>query len=355
MVEIDGAQGEGGGQVLRTALVLSALTGQPLRMRRIRANRANPGLAPQHLTVIRALARVCGAALEGAALRATELEFRPQYPPQAGVYDIDVAEAATGGSAGSVTLVLQAMHLALAYAAGSSRVRLVGGTHVPRSPAWHFLAHVYLPTVAGMGLRAETQLERWGFYPVGQGVITAEIEARGRPLAPITLERRGPMRRVWGVAVAANLPAHIPQRIAARADKVLAGGGLRPHVQAPRERAAGPGAGLFLVAEYEGSAAGFAALGERGKPSEQVAEEASLDLLANHASGQPVDMHLADQLLLPAALAAGRSSYATCRLTQHTLTNADVIRQFLPVEIVIEGQVAEGAVVRVGGVGWGEA
>jgi RNA 3'-terminal phosphate cyclase (ATP) len=353
MIEIDGAQGEGGGQVLRTALVLSALTGQPLRMRRIRAGRGNPRLAPQHLTVIRALAGVCGATLEGARLRATELEFRPQRPPRAGTYAVDVAEAATGGSAGSVTLVLQAMHLALAFAGAASRLRLEGGTHVPHSPPWHYLAHVYLPAVARMGLQAETRLERWGFYPVGQGEVTAEIGSGNGPLAPITLEERGAVRRVWGVAVAANLPAHIPQRIAARANKVLAGGGLRPQVQALRERAAGPGAGLFLVAEYDGSAAGFAALGEKGKPSEQVAEEASLDLLANHAAGQPVDMHLADQLLLPAALAAGHSRYATCRLTQHTLTNADVIRQFLPAEIEIEGRVDEAGVVRVKGVGWG--
>jgi RNA 3'-terminal phosphate cyclase (ATP) len=337
--------------------VLSALTGEPLRMQHIRANRANPGLAPQHLSVIRALARVCGAALQGAALRSTELEFRPQHPPRAGTYNIDVAEAATGGSAGAVTLVLQAMHLALAFASGPSRLRLVGGTHVPHSPPWHFLAHVYLPTVARIGLRAETRLERWGFYPAGQGEITAEVEgasgSRAWPPQAITLERRGPVRRVWGVAVAANLPAHIPQRIAARANKVLARGGLRPQVQPLRERAAGPGAGLFLVAEYEGSTAGFAALGEQGKPSEQVAEEASLDLLANHASGQPVDMHLADQLLLPAALAAGRSSYATCRVTRHTLTNAEVIRQFVPAGIEIEGEVEAAGVVRVEGVGYG--
>lgn len=351
MVEIDGAAGEGGGQVLRTALVLATLTGQPLHVRQIRANRANPGLAPQHLTVINALARVCGAEVRGAALRSTGLEYRPQHPPRAGNYTIDVAEAAGGGSAGAVTLVLQALQLVLAFARGPSELTLIGGTHVPRSPSWHYLAHVFLPSIAAMGLNAETRLERWGFYPVGQGQITASVAPSRLPLKPAAILERGEVRRVWGLAVAANLPAHIPQRIAGRANKLLAGAGLRPQVTPLRERAAGPGAGLFLVSEYEQARAGFSALGAKGKPSEQVAEEASLDLLANHASGQPVDMHLADQLMLPAALAEGRSSYATCRVSLHTLTNAAVIRRFLPAEIDIAAQVDEPGQVQIIGVG----
>jgi RNA 3'-terminal phosphate cyclase (ATP) len=351
MVEIDGSSGEGGGQVVRTALTLAAITGHPVRLLQIRAKRRNPGLAPQHLTAVNALAQICGAEVHGAALRSTVLEFRPSHAPRAGSYELNVASAAQGGSAGAVTLILQSLLLPLALAAGISHVTLTGGTHVRWSPPWHYLAYVYLPAVARMGLVGETRLDAWGFYPVGQGRVAARISGSNMPLQPITLVERGPVRRIWGLAVAANLPAHIPQRIASRATSLLSAAGLRSQVRPLRERAAGPGAGLFLVAEYAEALSGFSALGEKGKPSEQVAEEASHDLLAHHASGHPVDMHLADQLLLPAALAAGRTIYDTCRVTPHLLTNAHIIRQLLEVEIVVQGEVDSPGHVEVSGAG----
>jgi RNA 3'-terminal phosphate cyclase (ATP) len=147
------------------------------------------------------------------------------------------------------------------------------------------------------------------------------------------------------------LPAHIPQRMANRTRNVLADKGLTAEITPSRERSAGPGAGLVLVAEYERALAGFSSVGERGKPSEKVAEEACLDLLEHHASGVPVDLHLADQLLLPMALAAGRSEFRTSRVTQHLLTNAHVIRQFVPAEIKIEGKEGEAGGVAVEGIG----
>jgi RNA 3'-terminal phosphate cyclase (ATP) len=339
VIEIDGSQGEGGGQVLRTALSLSALTGQPARLFNLRARRPKPGLAPQHLAAIRAVAAVCSAELRGDALRSTQLEFRPQHAPRPGRYAIDVTEAAGAGSAGAVTLIAQALLLPLALAGGESTLVLRGGTHVPMSPAWHYLAEVFLPTLAAMGVPAEGRLDAWGFYPAGGGQVTMRVGAASAGLRPLALDRRGPLSRVRGVGVAANLPAHIPQRIAARAANVLGAAGLKADVRPERVRASGPGAGLFLLAEYEGSRAGFSALGSKGKPSEQVAEEASYDLLAYHRSGLPVDMHLADQLLLPAAVAAGRSELMACRLTEHALTNAHVIRQFLDIAIEIEGEV----------------
>jgi RNA 3'-terminal phosphate cyclase (ATP) len=350
MIEIDGSAGEGGGQVLRSALTLSALTGQPVTLVRIRANREKSGLAPQHLAVVRAVAQVCGASVIGGSLRSEYLEFRPAHAPRPGDYTVDVAEAAGGGSAGAVTLILQALLLPLALAAGPSRVRLRGGTHVSWSPSWHYLAHVYLPMLARLGVRAEAQLEQIGFYPAGGGAAHCALEGGAR-LGPLTVRARGALRVVRGWAIAANLPAHIPQRMAARATNRLREAGIRAAITPQRERGPGPGAGLFLVAEYEAAVAGFAALGRLGKPSEQVAEEAALDLLAHQASGRPLDMHLADQLLLPAALAPGVSEFAVCRVTGHLLTNADISRRFLDVEIDISGEEGKAGEVRVRGAG----
>jgi RNA 3'-terminal phosphate cyclase (ATP) len=202
-----------------------------------------------------------------------------------------------------------------------------------------------------MGVQARVSLEAWGFYPAGGGEVSAEVSGARWALSAQDWTARGDLQRVWGLAVAANLPAHIPQRMAGRAHNLLAGDGLRLDVTPLRERAASPGAVTLLFAQYGNSRAGFSALGEKGKPSEQVATEAALDLLAQHRSGQAVDMHLADQLVLPMALAEGTSSFTTCRVTQHLLTNAEVIRHFLPVEITIEGEESAAGRVTVKGAG----
>ncbi|MBI3360786.1 MAG: RNA 3'-phosphate cyclase [Chloroflexi bacterium] len=355
MIEIDGSFGEGGGQVLRTSLALAALTGQATHIHSIRAGRRNPGLAPQHLTGVLALASVCGAVVEGAKIGSTEAIFRPTSPPVAGTYDFDVTDAAQGGSAGSVTLIFQTLLLPLWAAAGESRVTLRGGTHVAWSPPYHYLERVFLPTVARMGIHAEIALEGWGFYPVGGGAVRALVGHQspviGRqssddhsPFAIRTLRlvERGALKRVSGIAAATKLPANIPQRIANRATNYLQDNGVKADVQPLRERGAGPGVGLFLTAEFENGVAGFSSLGEKGKPSERVAEEACLDFLAfrGHADAA-VDMRLADQLLLPLALADGVSECTTCRVTQHLLTNAHIIRQFIDARIEIAGE--EGA------------
>jgi RNA 3'-terminal phosphate cyclase (ATP) len=352
MITIDGARGEGGGQVLRTALALAAITGQPVRLDNIRAGRKNPGLAPQHLTGVRALAALCQADVRGDALRSTSIEFHPQAAIHAGDYSVDVAEATSGGSAGAVTLVLQAMLVPLALAGGESRVILRGGTHVPWSPPFHYLSEVFLPMVAPMGVRADVRLDTWGFYPAGGGQVSADIHGQAGPLTAQDWTVRGDVTRVWGLAVAASLPAHIAQRMAGRAANLLQEAGLRPALTPVRERAASPGATTLLFAAYENSFAGFSALGEKGKPSEQVATEAALDLLAQHRSGQAVDMHLADQLLLPMALAAGTSRFTTCRVTQHLLTNAEIIRHFISAEIIVDGDELAPGTVTVTGVGW---
>jgi RNA 3'-terminal phosphate cyclase (ATP) len=338
MLTIDGSHGEGGGQVLRTALTLAAITGQSTRIEHIRAGRRKPGLRPQHLTAVRAAAAICGAHLEGDQLDSQTLVFAPGGPSRPGEYAFDVTQAAGGGSAGSVGLILQTVLLPLALAEGESRLTLQGGTHVPWAPPVSYLEHVFLPHLARMGVRAQVKLVRWGFYPAGGGEIQVQIVGRGGPLDPTVLAERGELRRVWGIAAVMNLPAHIPQRMAARARNVLAEAGLKAQVEPHRLRGPGPGAGIFLFAGYAHVTAGFTAYGRKGLPAERVAEAACEDLLAHHRSGVPVDPHLADQLVLPMALAQGESCVVTSQASQHLLTNIWVVRQFLARELHLTGQ-----------------
>ena len=355
MITMDGSYGEGGGQVLRTSLALAAITGKPLHLYNIRAGRPKPGLQAQHLTSMRAAAAICGAQLEGDKLNSQSLVFRPMHPPEAGEYVFDVTEARGSGSAGATTLVLQTVLLPLALAANKagdeSHLTLRGGTHAPFSPPFPYIRHVFLPTLWKMGLRAEVELNRYGWYPAGGGEMTVKIRANGtQSVAPITLTERGELRKVWGTAAVSNLPPHIAQRMAYRAVNVLKDADITPRIEAAHVEATGPGAGIFLFAEYEHSIAGFTAYGRKGLPSEQVAGMACDDLLAHYRSDAATDVHLADQLVLPAVLAAanGSSRWTTCRVTQHLLTNVWVVSQFLDVPIHITGQEGEPGQVSIG-------
>ncbi len=346
-LHIDGRMGEGGGQVLRTSLSLSALTGRPFRLTHVRANRAKPGLRPQHLTAVRAVARLCGAALSGDAIGSRTLEFRPAMPPQPGIYHFDVSDAAQGGSAGAVTLILQAILWPLLFAGGRSHVTLHGGTHVPMSPPWHYVAHVARPAFLGMGATFTTELQAWGWYPAGGGVVTAEIRPIERLVAP-TFEHI-PVERVEGVAAVTNLSADIPQRMAGRATNLLAAAGRPSRIEPRREKGAVPGAGIFLWVPQ----GGFSALGRPGLPSEKVAEAAVAETLSFVDNTAMVDRHLADQLLLPLALAHGRARYTTDHLTLHTVTNAELLRQWLDTKIDITGEPGGPAEIDVTGAGFG--
>ena len=239
-LEIDGAHGEGGGQILRSALTLSVITGRHLRIHNMRAARKNPGLAAQHLTAVRAAAALCRAQVVGDTLGSQELDFAPTAPVQAGEFEFDVAEARTGGSAGSVNLVLQTVLLPLALASGESCLLLHGGTHLPMSPSFDYVSDVWLPTLARIGIAASVQLDAWGWYPIGRGQIRATIagtERRGGLLAPLDCLERGALRRVSGRAVAANLPSHIPQRMRDRARGLLESLGVEVSIGAERVRA----------------------------------------------------------------------------------------------------------------------
>jgi len=350
-IHIDGSLGEGGGQVLRTSLALSALTGQPVQISNIRARRRNPGLAPQHLAGVKALARVCSAEVKGASVGSSRVDFALGAPAQAGQYVFDISTLAGQGSAGAVTLLLQTLLWPLLFAEGESHLTLSGGTHVAWSPPADYIRDVLLPTLAPLGVDVTCELTAWGFYPVGGGELKLTIQPVTEPLRPLELTERGELVKVTGVGVAAELPAHIAQRISSRAMNVLRQARLSATVTTERVRSAGPGAGIFLTAVYAQSRAGFSALGKQGKPSDAVADEACEALLTHHMDGAPVDPHLADQILVPLALAGGKSVFRTPQITQHLITNADVIRAFIDAKIVIDGTEGKPGTVTVVGVG----
>ena len=330
MLSLDGSYGEGGGQILRTALSLAAFTGVPVRIERIRARRSKPGLRPQHLTAVQAVARVAQAEVTGACLGSQALTFRPRAL-KGGHYLFDVAE--TTGSAGSVTLVAQALLPALLKAESPSTVILKGGTHVPWSPPAHYLSHVFLPALAAMGAEVEMTLERWGWYPRGGGEV--RLTTRGaRGLTGVQWRTPAEATAFRGLSAAAKLPEHVARRQAARVSARL--GEAFPVTVVP---AGGqdPGSLVFLW----GPQAGFSALGARGKPAEQVADEAVEAYLAFGASGAAVDRHLADQMLIYLALAQGPSSFTTEAVTSHLLTNIWVIEQFLGPRFEVRGNPGE--------------
>ena len=336
MIKIDGSWGEGGGQIIRTSLSLATITGQPVRIDRIRANRKNPGLAAQHLTSVRAAAALCQAQVRGDSLGSMTLEFIPACPPQAGEYTFDVTQAREGGSAGAVTLILQTILLPLALANGSSKVILKGGTHVAWSPPVTYVQEVYLPILKQLGIQAEVKLKAWGWYPRGGGEVELRVTSSQKPLRGLQLLERGAIKQIRGLAVVTELPAHIPQRMANRAEKLLHQAHLPAQIKPVRGRGIATGAGIFLTAEYEHSRAGLSALGSRGIPAERVAEIAVEKILDFHAQAVPVDTFLADQLLLPLALSSETSQYRVASISKHLTTNAGVIEQFGLASIAIE-------------------
>ncbi len=345
---IDGSYGEGGGQILRTALALSALTGRSFELVNIRAGRPKPGLAAQHLTALRATAALCDAELAGDELRSLTLQFVPRRQARAGEYLVDVAAQREGGSAGAITLVLQTLLLPLALAAGRSSLILRGGTHVPWSPSFDYVRDVWLPTLAAMGVRCEAELLRWGWYPAGGGEIRATVEGLGGGhLGPLLREGYDARATVRGRAVSSRLPVHVAERMRAHALSLLRAQGIEAHIGAEDVDAACPGAGIFLGSHFANGHAGFSAIGRRGKSSEVVAEEAVAMLLAHRRSGAAADIHLGDQLVLPAALAASESRYSVEQVSRHLTTNGWVVGKFGVAGIAITGREGEADQVSV--------
>ena len=338
MIHLDGSQGEGGGQILRTALALSALTGQPFDVVNIRRGRDRPGLRPQHLEAVRAVARLCAAGVEGAVENSTEMRFDPG-PVAPGSYRFEIR------TAGSACLVLQTVYLPLSFAGAESTVEIRGGTHVPWSPCYHYLERQWAPWLGRLGFAVRPSLTRCGFYPAGGGEIQAQI-APAAPVAGVRIAERGKLQQLDILSVACNLPRDIAQRQARRAVERLAGLGAVPRVEMPELPAQGKGTFVVATAQYEHGGACTSALGAIGKPAEKVAEEAACAICDFARTEAMMDEHLADQILLPLALTPGECSFTTACVTGHLLTNAQIIRHFLPVDIRIEGTPgAPGAVI----------
>ena len=329
-VEIDGSRGEGGGQILRSSLALALLTGRRVRLTRIRAGRAKPGLAAQHLASVRAAARVGSAHVTGDALGATELSFEPG-PVVSGHYKFDI------GTAGAVGLVLHTVYLPLALrGAAGSTVEVTGGTHVRQAPSASFLALTWAGWLERIGLPVGFKLLRTGFFPRGGGHVTLTVPpaAHLRGLEIGDAAPRG--RTVGGFAAVAGLPADVAARMARRAEERLAQAGLRTSLKL-ETWTGGPGAVIGLSDGSEVVPALFVGLGERGKPAERVAEDAARELI-EHRAGGGVDEHSADQLVLPLAFASGFSSFPVARVTRHLLTNVETLGYFVTRRITVAGE-----------------
>lgn len=335
-VEIDGSYGEGGGQILRTSVALSVITGKPVRIYNIRANRPNPGLRPQHLHGILALKELSNAKVKGASVGSTELEF---IPGRAESKHIRVPIK----TAGSITLVLQALLPAMAFVGGSFEI--TGGTDVPWSPPVDYLKHVTLYALERMGLKVELEIKRRGHYPKGGGLVVGEVESweNRNPLEALKWER---IERFAGISHATNLPAHVAERQAKAARERLSELYRAPvEIETEVSRSLGPGSGIVVWAETDQLRLGGDALGKRGKPAEVVGREAADELIEALKTGMAVDRFLGDQLIPFLAFTGGEIGVS--EVTNHLVTNVWVLERFFGKVFEVEGEVGGPGIVRV--------
>ncbi len=326
VLTIDGSVGEGGGQILRTSLALSLCLNTPIRMVNIRQARSKPGLRPQHLAAVKAAAAISNAEVEGASLGSRALVFIPSEIT-ADRYRFDV------GTAGSTTLVLQTILMPLCMQSRPSHLILEGGTHNPLAPSFDFLSLVYLPLIKRMGPRINARLLRPGFFPAGGGRVKITISPAA-PLQPLRLPQRGTIQNLRAEAVIAKLPQHIAQR---ELDVIGSGLGIEPAALAIHrlDSAYGPGNAVTVIVEGSHITEAFTGFGKRGIRAEIVAEQVVSEVRRYLDAGVPVGRYLADQLLLPIAL-AGSGSYVTLCPSLHTKTSMDIIRKFMDSRITQE-------------------
>lgn len=341
MLKIDGSHGEGGGQIVRSSLALSLVTGQPVTVANVRAARAKPGLRRQHLTAVHAAVELGGATVQGAAIGSSSLVFSPG-PVRPGEYTFRI------GTAGSATLVLQTVLPALLLADCPSRLTLEGGTHNPLAPPFDFLAEAYLPLVNRLGPTVRAMLLRPGFYPAGGGQFVVELEP-AKQLVGCTLLERGRLIRRSIIGCVARLPTHIAQR---ECDEIVRQSNWESECCEIRELhdSAGPGNVVMVRAEYEQVTEIFTGFGKLGVRAETVAENLWREAREYFATDAPVGPYLADQLLLPLGLAAhagASSQFRTLPLTPHAETHIHVLRQFLNINVHAEQLPDHTVVVKV--------
>lgn len=352
-IALDGGAGEGGGQILRTALALSAITGRPFAVERVRANRLKPGLRPQHREAARAVAHLCDAVLSGDEVGSSRVSFRPRRQAIAGEHAFDI------GTAGSAPLLFQTVCWPLALAGAPSAVTVRGGTHQDHAPTFHYLALVWAPAVARLGYRFRLELRSAGFHPEGGGEIVAAVEP-AHSMPPLDLRSRGTLQEVEVVSMVGGLGYEIADRQAGRALAALRAAGVAAVAQrVPVTARASRGGHVLVVSTYERTVAGHGAVGGRDRSPEQTADAAVEGFREHLAGSGAVDVHLGDQLLVPAALAAAGlvppppgvepvTRYTVPRVSSHLLTNAAVVRRFLDVDLVVTGGEGEPGEVWVG-------
>jgi len=350
VIEIDGSFGEGGGQVLRTAVALSAVLGREIHITNIRAKRPNPGLRAQHMTAVKAVAALCDAETSGFQVGSTELFFAPRKIVS-GSFSFDV------GTAGSISLVLQALMPAAAFSSGGAEFEITGGTDVRWSPTIDYVRFVILPLLSRLGYEAELSLIRRGHYPKGGGKVSVKIQPC-HGLRTLTLNERSKITKIYGVSHCVKLPPHVAERQAGAAREALKQVGeaevlIRmetyptqsdPHI--------GPGSGIALYTSEEcGTVLGADSVGERGKPAEEVGRDAARKLLDEINSGAPVDRHMSDILIPYLAVAEGKSEFRTSQITMHAITNARMSELVSGAQITIHGELGSPGTVTVNGIG----
>ncbi len=344
VMEVDGSYGEGGGQILRTALALSALTGTPVRIYNIRKKRPRPGLQPQHLAVVRALESITNASVSGAYLDSMEITFRPREI-RGGVFSVNI------GTAGSVSLLIQAILPVLLFAPEPSRVKIVGGTDVEKAPPVDYMIHVLLPFLARMGASVRLRLLRRGYFPKGGGVVILETHPVD-VLRPVRILDFSP-GEIYGISHCGALPRHVAERQANAARKRLEEAGYEAEIEVEvwqRSEVLSPGSGITLW--LNNVPMGASALGRKGVVAEVVGKSAANYLLREMSSGAPLDRWMGDQVIPYIALAAGRSAVRVSQITLHTVTNMHVAEMFLRTKFDVEREEGKTARIEVNGVGF---
>ncbi|MCD6108227.1 MAG: RNA 3'-terminal phosphate cyclase [Thermoplasmata archaeon] len=331
MIKIDGSYGEGGGQIVRTAVALSAVTGKPVEIVNIRANRPNPGLRAQHLTTIKCIQEISNADVKGLSVGSKQVTFIPNKI-EGDDYKFDI------GTAGSITLVFQAALLATFQSDKPFSLRLKGGTDVKWSPSWDYFSQVFLRLVRKMGINVSAELVRRGYYPEGDGEAILRVNP-SNDIIPFDVTSRQSFEKVEGIIHISKLPEHISKRMKHAAKKIFVKYGIKDNVKIEKvENAVCEGVGITLWSQSEETILGNTILGEKGLPAENIGETAARNIVNEITSGATLDTYAADQLLPYMALAKerGESVFLVRNLSNHAKTNMWLIKHFLDVEFEIQ-------------------